>query len=267
MSGTRILSPKMKSPKSNQPRRLEYNTLGDGVTAFSTLRDTTRADDPYGGFNACYYTHGDPSRVAACRHILSAATHDSHIVMPRQQHTNLVAYIDSANAPDPEGVDALVTSLPGVALAINTADCVPVLMADSTSGIIAAVHSGWRGTVGHIVRHTLDIMLAHGATYNNVKVVMGPSICSDCFEVGNEVAEQFDREFGHGHDIVLTRPDWRRPHIDLRRAIALDLIRAGLPAVNIDSSTAPCSHCNPADWWSARRLGINSGRTTTLIVL
>ena len=266
MSGTRILSPRMKSPKSNLPERLKYHTLGGGVTAFSTKRATIRPDDPYGGFNACYYTNGDPTEVAACRHILSGAIGGKHIVMPRQMHTTRVACIDTLDAPDPEGVDALVTSLHGVALAINTADCVPVLMADASAGVIAAAPSGWRGTVGHIAVATLDKMLALGATYNNVKVVMGPSICAECFEVGPEVAEQFDREFGSGHDIVLTRPGWLRPHVDLRRAIAIDLMRTGIPAENIDTTTAPCSLCNPGDWWSARHLGINSGRTTTLIV-
>lgn len=267
MSGTRILNPKMKSPKSNLPERLEYHTLGDGVTAFSTMRNTNRPDHQYAGFNACYYTNGDPTEVAACRHILSETIGGKHIVMPRQLHTTRVACIDTPDAPDPEGVDALVTSQPGVALAINTADCVPVLMADTSARVIAAAHSGWRGTIGHIAVATLDKMLALGATYNNIKVVMGPSICPECFEVGPEVAEQFNHEFGSGHNIVLTRPDWPRPHVDLRRAIAIDLIRAGIPKENIDTTTAPCSHCNPADWWSARRLGINSGRTTTLIVL
>lgn len=242
-----------------------YN-LGKGVAAFSTGRDTDHPDDPYGGFNACHYTHGNPQEVAACRNMLyNALPGLRELVIPRQTHSLNVALIDSCPVGDLEDVDALVTALPGVAIAVNTADCVPVLMADPVAGVIAAVHSGWRGTVGHIAVKAVDVMEQAGAQRERISVAMGPSICTGCFEVGPEVADVFDNEYPDVRDIVF-RTGGELPHIDLRNAIVHDLVEIGIHRVNIDSS-APCSRCNWTEWWSARRMGINSGRTLSLVML
>ena len=89
---------------------------------------------------------------------------------------------------------------------------------------------------------------------------MGPCICPDCFEVGEEVASIFKKEFPFVSGIVMSGPV--KPHVDLPEAIRVTLIEAGLPTGYITMPPA-CSHCNPALYFSARRLGIKSGRTLT----
>lgn len=246
--------------------RILKHDLGRGVTAFSTERDASDACNPYSGFSACDYTRGNPDEVAACRdRVMAELPGVGRLVIPRQTHSLNVALIDSAGPADLDGVDGLVTALPGIALAVNTADCVPVLMADDHAGVIAAVHSGWRGTAGHIAAAALDVMELAGASRRHVRVVMGPSICTRCFEVGEEVAEEFRccRPDADG-DIIYYNEQTGRPHINLRRAIERDLLDAGVVPDAIDTS-APCSRCNWRQWWSARRLGIDSGRTLSLI--
>ena len=246
---------------------LRYD-LGRRVTAFSTERDAADVTDPYSGFNACHYTHGNPCEVAACRDMaLRQLSGASAFVIPRQTHSLNVAVVDSPSVGGLDDVDALVTSLPRVALAVNTADCVPVLMADPAARVVAAVHSGWRGTAGHIAVKALDVMQRAGASSARVRVAMGPSICTCCFEVGEEVAEVFRslRSDADG-DIIYYNNVGGRPHIDLRRAIERDLTDAGVSSDNIYTG-APCSRCNWQRWWSARRMGIDSGRTLSVIML
>lgn len=236
------------------------------IIAFSTRRNASDPSDPYCGFNVCHYTADSPTHVDSCRNRLCDYLHISRdrLILPRQTHSLNVAIIDKIPF-DPaslEDVDALVTRLENVALCINTADCVPILMADPDAGVIAAVHSGWRGTVGEIATRTLTAMQSLGADPAHIHAAMGPSICPDCFEVGEEVAVKFRKAFGPG--VVID--NHTKPHIDLPRAIASRLIKAGLPAANISYPPA-CSHCNPDTLFSARRHTINSGRTLSTIML
>lgn len=247
-------------------KSLKYD-MGAGVVALSTERNAEAPDETYSGFNACHYTHGNPDEVAACRDmLLDVLPGVDVLVIPRQTHSLNVALVDTLPAEDLEGVDAVVTNMPGVAVAVNTADCVPVMMADAEARVVAAVHSGWRGTVGHIVARALDVMESAGAMRSRVKCVMGPSICTGCFVVGEEVAEEFAKAFP-GDERIIRREYGVRPHVDLRRAIWHDLERGGVAPGNIDAVTAPCSRCNWTDWWSARRLGVDSGRTLSLVAL
>lgn len=233
----------------------------DGVKAFSTLRGCVNPDDPYDGFSVCDYTEGfDPERVAGCRRELAAfcCVEGEALVVPRQIHSADVAVVGPGGfAPGAScEVDAMVTSARGVALCVNTADCAPVVFADSGAGVIGICHSGWRGAVGNIAGATVAAMVSLGAHPGSIVASFGPMICASCFEVGPEVACRFPAEAVVEGGI--------RPHVDLRKAIALQLVDAGLLAANI-SSSAPCSRCNPSSFFSARRLGIRSGRTATVI--
>lgn len=245
--------------------------MGCGITAFSTGRDadTVAGAGCYDGFNACHYTGDDPVHVDLCRRELIRSVDGIEcLVIPRQTHSLNVAVIDREPAGQLVDVDAVVTASRGVAVAVNTADCVPVLLADPDAGVVAAVHSGWRGTVGHIVFKTLESMVALGAVPGRVRAVMGPSICTGCFEVGHEVAEEFEKAFPGVNEVVVYGADAAtRPHVGLRQAIRHDLEQAGLHAGNIDTVSSPCSRCNPGEWWSARHIGVNSGRTLSLIML
>lgn len=250
--------------------KIKYDLLLSlpGVTAMSTQRgDNTIETDGYSGFNACDYTGDDVAHVESCRKKLCDTMNIKRcaLIIPRQTHSLNVAVIDKTPFDSARlyNVDALVTALPGVALAINTADCVPIVLADTEAGIIGAVHSGWKGTVGRIVAQAIDKMVSLGADASRIVAAMGPCICGNCFEVGDEVVEQF-RAAGLASDrIILTREP--RSHIDLPQACRATLLECGLRGDNIVMPTV-CSRCDPERYFSARRMGINSGRTLSVII-
>lgn len=233
-----------------------------GIHAFSTLRGCDDPSDPYDGFNTCHYSGDDPVDVMYCRGRLSEFTGipPERIFIPRQTHSARVVTVDNnTDRSVLEGVDALVSSTAGTALVIHTADCVPVMLADPYAGVIAAVHAGWRGAAAGIVSCTLEEMARQGASPERIHAAMGPCICADCFEVGDEVAAQFPEE-------CVTRYEGKRPHVDLAAAIFRELTAAGVAAENV-AMPPECTRCNPERFFSARRLGVESGRIANVITL
>ena len=116
------------------------------------------------------------------------------VVQAHQVHGDRVAVVTSADTTreELEGYDALVTDVPGVAIGARTADCIPVLMYDPVHRAVAAVHSGWKGTVLKIAAKTLAVMASKYGTHTaDILAVIGPGIGPDSFQVGPEVAEAF----------------------------------------------------------------------------
>lgn len=244
----------------------------EGVAAFSTTRGEVDGRNPYSGVNLCDYVGDDALRVLDARIMLAMqlGVDLDAVVMPRQTHSCNVAVIDTHfmdNDIDQqeqalEGVDALVTTLPGVVIGVNTADCVPIVLADEATGVIAVAHAGWRGTVGRIARTVVEEMCRQGARADRIQASMGPSICQDCFEVGDEVVEAFKKARFDLDAIVTSDASTGKAHIDLRAANREVLVAAGVPAGNVVLSQH-CSRCEHGRFFSARRLGIDSGRTFT----
>ncbi|MBB5235621.1 peptidoglycan editing factor PgeF [Deinococcus budaensis] len=156
--------------------------------------------------------------------------------------------------------DALVSREPGLLLAIGTADCYPLLLADPQAGVVGAAHAGWRGTVGKIAARTLEAMVARGADPANVRAAVGPGICGERYPVGEDVARQFG-EAGLG-DHVQTRGG--RPHLDLAGANRAVLLAAGLKPGHVWVS-GRCS--TQDDFYSYRRDGGRTGRMWAVIGL
>lgn len=233
--------------------------LGDGIEAFVVTRGRVDVSDSYSGINVCHYVHDDPAHVRAsreevCRQLGIGA---DALVVPRQIHSADVAVL-IGGASSPDGVDAIVTGLSDVAIGVSTADCVPVVMADGSSGLIAASHAGWRGALAGIIDNTVDTMVSRGASVKNIKVMIGPCICWSCFEVGEEVAALFPDGF-------VSRDYGTKPHVDLPGYVRSRLEAHGIPTSAIQGPI-DCTRCNPSRYFSARRLGINSGRTFTGII-
>ena len=244
----------------------------EGVAAFSTTRGEVDGRNPYSGVNLCDYVGDDALRVLDARIMLAMqlGVDLDAVVMPRQTHSCNVAVIDTHFMDNDidrqeqalEGVDALVTTLPGVVIGVNTADCVPIVLADEAAGVIAVAHAGWRGTVGRIARAVVEEMCRQGARADRIQASMGPSICQDCFEVGDEVVEAFKKARFDLDAIVTRNASTGKAHIDLRAANREVLVAAGVPAGNVVLSQH-CSRCEHGRFFSARRLGIDSGRTFT----
>ena len=154
-----------------------------------------------------------------------------------------------------ESADALVTAQRGVTLVTFYADCVPVFLLDKRRGVLALVHSGWRGTVGRISALTAAHMSKnYGSKKEDILAAVGPSVRACHFEVGGEVAEVFEEEFGSesiakGYD---------KPHVDLQRCVVAQLSEYGIPPDNITDSGI-CTCCNGDLFYSHRKMGERRG--------
>ena len=251
---------------------LDKLTQENGILVVQTQRGQVKANNAYSQWNLCDYTGDDALRVldARVQFCQQLGIDLDHLVMPRQTHSTNVKiigqdFIDASIETQDEmleGVDAIVTKLPGLCIGVNTADCVPIALADTKNSIIAIAHAGWRGTVARIAQKTVEAMCQLGANAANIHATMGASICQECFEVGDEVAREFEKA-GFDMSLIMKRnATTGKAHINLKEANRQVLIKAGL---NSSSITLPkhCSRCEHNRYFSARRLGIHSGRTFT----
>ena len=173
------------------------------------------------------------------RRVCRALGMDHHkLVLSKQVHEDNIADVtmeDAGNGILYENkfisADALITNTRGLPISVFSADCVPVLFLDAKRGVIAAAHSGWRGTVLKIAGKTAEKMISqYGSEPEDIIAAIGPSIQEDCFEVGDDVARIFIDAFGE--ETAVKRGG--RYHVNMQRAIIGQLERAGIPRGNID---------------------------------
>ena len=149
-------------------------------------------------------------------------------------------------------------------MGVSTADCIPVLLYDAAHHACCAVHAGWRGTVKRIVQKAVEAMFqVYGSQPSEIQAVIGPGISLRNFEVGDEVYQQFEEA---GFDMQLIARRYGKWHIDLWEANRLTLLATGVKADRIQLSGI-CTYDRVDDFFSARRLGIHSGRIFTAIMM
>ena len=235
-----------------------YYDLGPDVVAFSTRRQGGMSQGNYASLNVNPFCGDNSQHVTANRTLLAneLGIPPSHIVLPHQVHGTRT--IRAYGACAPEGVDAIFTTEPGLCVAVSTADCIPVLLHDPVHGAVAAIHAGWRGTVDRIIGKTFIAMnKAFGCTPSDIKAIIGPGISLKNFEVGQEVYECFAKAaFCMDNISKFINGKW---HIDLVECNRLQLVDLGINDKNIHVSGI-CTYDNIDDFFSARRLGIESGR-------
>ena len=209
------------------------------------------------------------------------------LVMLRQIHSDVIHVVRS-HRPGLLVGDGLVTNLSALSLGILTADCFPVLLADTRNKAIGAFHCGWRPTVKRIVEKGLGIMrYEFGTRAEDVYAAIGPGIQSCCYEVGEELKEKFESQFAYAaelfhavqeSDVVRERypmlfMNQRAPghgdpciklHLDLREANRRQLLALGVPEKNI-SALAHCTACNTSKFFSHRAERGKTGRMLALI--
>ena len=219
---------------------LRYD-LGPGVEAFSTRRDSVL---PY------------------------------PVVQSHQVHGVRVAVVDRPDMTreDLEGVDALVTALPGCAIGVRTADCVPILLYDPVRRVVAAIHSGWKGTVQRISQKTLFLMKQEfDCRPEDIRAALGPAIGPESFQVGEEVVQFFKEQNFPLDDIWSFRPGFSNVpmldghHLDLFKANRWLLEETGVPAACIQ--VAGIDTYKDPSFYSARNEGMDCGRTISFIKL
>lgn len=149
-------------------------------------------------------------------------------------------------------IDGLITNEPGLVLAAFYADCVPLYFVDTKNRAIGLSHSGWRGTVGRMGGATLEAMHREfGTDPENVICAIGPSICQDCYEISQDVAEEFIREFPTHRQEILVDKGNGKYQLDLWRANEIVLLEAGIRREHM-SVTDVCTCCNPELLFSHR---------------
>ena len=262
--------------------------IGKNILAFSTTRHGGCSKGNYAGFNINRFCGDDVEDIRKNRETLCSllGIDDRRLLMPHQVHLTKTVRIDEAlltlseeeKTEALEGYDALMTNLSGVCIGVSTADCIPVLLYDEAHHAVCAIHAGWRGTVGRIVEKALAEMgKAYGTRPEQVKAQIGPGIHLKSFEVGDEVYETFLKEgfdmkaiskkFPAKDSSLLHLPSsLKKWHIDLPECNRLQLRDAGVPESQISVSPV-CTFQQSADYFSARRLGINSGRIFTGIMI
>jgi YfiH family protein len=183
------------------------------------------------------------------------------VVWMHQVHGDAVAVVDDATPPGAElrGVDAVVTATPGRALAVQVADCVPVLFA-SDAGVVGAAHAGRRGVELGVVPATLARMADLGADPAGVRAVIGPAIGGCCYEVPGEMRD----DLADDHPVAAGTTTWRTPSLDLPAAVEAVLHDHAVGQV---TRVGGCTHCDPDDRWFSHRADPAAGRQVGVVVL
>ncbi len=180
-------------------------------------------------------------------------------VFTDQTHTTNVRRITGDDAGkglicerDFRDVDGLITNVPGIVLSTFFADCVPLYFVDPVHRAIGMSHSGWRGTVGRMGKATLEAMAwEYGTRAEDVICAVGPSICQDCYEVSEDVAEAFRQEFAGQEGEILISKGNEKYQLDLWKANEIVLLEAGVMKEHL-TVTDICTCCNPKSLFSHR---------------
>jgi YfiH family protein len=151
------------------------------------------------------------------------------LVTARQTHSTERCFIESAKpaeeiSPD---CDAMTTRAKNLLLAIQTADCLPILIGDPQTGMMAAIHAGWRGTAGRITERTVADLMRQGSNPQNCLVALGPTACAQCYEVGEEVITRYKKEFGYWKKLLVNFKESGKAYLDIRAANVQQLAFCG----------------------------------------
>lgn len=228
-----------------------FSTRMGGVSEgpFATMNFSfTRGDSPE-AVRENYRRMAKALGVDLERMVLTWQTHTTNVRVVQEEDLGKGIVKDR----DYRDVDGLITNIPGVTLVTFFADCVPLYFLDRKNRVIALSHSGWRGTVCRMGKVTIEQMgCAFGTVPSDVIACIGPSICQDCYEVGEEVISEFAGEFDKRfHDRLFYKKENGKYQLDLWEANRIVLSEAGIPKENI-SVTDICTHCNPELLFSHR---------------
>jgi YfiH family protein len=250
-------------------------------------------EDAAGELNLGFTDVDDREIVMRNRRLLAEAiTADGStpLITVRQFHSNLIASVRASDLarPQPPKADGVITDRPGLLLGIQTADCVPVLLADRRRRVVAAFHAGWRGTVKRIVEMGIGRMrVEYGCRPEDLSAAIGPCIGACCYAVGEEVRTEFDSQFAYARELfrevydsdpIRTRypmlfltqrapghsPIGPSLHLDLVEANRRQLLDAGVQAEAIDL-VGGCTNCQNDLFFSHRASRGHAGRMLSVI--
>jgi YfiH family protein len=201
------------------------------------------------------------------RRFLSALKlHETQLVTLRQVHSKQVHIIkEFAGQWNPPDGDGLICRDKNITLAVQTADCIPILIADPGKKVFAAVHSGWRGTLKQIALHAIrKIQNTYGSNPGDLLVAVGPGIRSCCYEVGREVADLFEQKYPGVCPAVSIPGRSDKYLLDLPKALRIQFRTSGIHPENVHNLDL-CTCCNTETFFSYRAEGARSGRMMAAI--
>ena len=197
------------------------------------------------------------------------------MVLSHQTHTTNIRVVTGKDAGaglvkkrDYENVDGLITNIPNLPLVTFYADCVPLYFVDPVHRAIGLSHSGWRGTVNRMGQCTVEAMKAeYHSRPEDILACIGPSICSECYEVGEEVAQEFEKAFlpAQNEQILKQKPDGKYL-LNLWKANETILLEAGIKKEHL-AITDVCTKCNPDLLYSHRVMGNQRGNLAAFLCL
>ena len=217
------------------------------------------SEPPYASLNLADHVGDNAQAVAENRRILAA-----HAGLPFDQLAimNAAHGNDVAEATGPgviTGVDALICRTPGLGVVALAADCVPLALVDDQAGVVAAVHSGWRGVVANVAAAAVEAMIAIGADPGRIVARIGPAICPGCYEVSEEVA----MAVGEVSQQARARTRSGTPAVDVQAGVLAQLLASGVTQVSRDDR---CTFEDPSQFFSYRRDGV-TGRQGVVVSL
>lgn len=204
------------------------------------------------------------------RLVRSVSGRESPLAILRQVHSDRVIRASRSLVADPPQGDGWVTGESDLLLAIQTADCLPVLLVDPEQRVVAAVHAGWRGTIRRIAAKAVHRMQTDfGSHPSNCLAVVGPAIRRCCFEVGDEVVQAFTKEFERAASFLSETPSAKATRanshcVDLVEACRSQLLDAGMAAESIFTD-GPCTACATQLFFSHRADSGQAGRMMAVI--
>lgn len=200
----------------------------------------------YEGLNGGPGSQDDPAAVAENRALIAAHFDVPHVLSLHQIHSSQAVKVDTPWSRNRPEADAMVTTMPGIALAVLSADCAPVLFADRAASVIGAAHAGWKGALGGVIEATVDAMIELGAEH--ITAAVGPCISQRAYEVGPEFVEEFlDEDGDFGRFFASGAGD--RAQFDLPGFVLHRLRELGVEA----EWTGHCTYSDPKRFFSYRR--------------
>lgn len=267
----------IKHPEYNNLLQFDSFNKQAGLEHFCTTRKGGVSKGSFSSFNLGNFSDDNPMDIFENREILSRMWYMniSDFIIPHQTHSCNVLVVDEAfmnsNPSDKiemlYGVDSTITHLKNIFLCATTADCVPILLYDSTKQIVAAIHAGWKGIVGGIIEHTITKMKeVYQVNPSDIVAAIGPSISQKNYEVGKELITEFNASGFDMSSTSLVNEQTDKWHINLKLITHNELVRLGVSPQQIETSSL-CTFDESELFFSARRQTIVSGRMLSGIML
>ena len=197
-----------------------------------TTRAGGRSTAPYESFNLGDRVGDDPAAVTANRRRLASelGLRPDHVIWMEQVHGRTATVVDQPSTEPAEATDAVISTRPGLAVAVLVADCVPILLSDPDAGVVAAVHAGRVGARVGVLPAALAAMGDAGAKPERIEVLLGPSVCGECYEVPAAMQADVDKHLPGS----ASRTRQGTPGLDLRAGLWRQLAEAGVGKVGVD---------------------------------